>query len=113
MNGARDGRAALLGVALLVACAHAPERGEIRGRHATRSPVADRSPAEAATATAPEQAAAAGVPEVAPRAPEPEVPADLFDRMRSGFGLPSVEDRAVLREIDWYRGHPGHLARTF
>ena len=39
--------------------------------------------------------------------------ADLFERMRSGFALPTLEDPSVTREIEWYRGNPAYLERTF
>ena len=45
--------------------------------------------------------------------PDREDFADLFARMRPGFALPAVEDPSIRREIEWYQGHSGFLARTF
>lgn len=38
---------------------------------------------------------------------------DLFERLRTGFGLEDVEHATVDREEQWYASHPDYLDRTF
>ena len=40
-------------------------------------------------------------------------PADLFDRIRAGFGMTDVNHPTVDAEERWYARHPGYLDRTF
>ncbi|HKT73003.1 MAG TPA: LysM peptidoglycan-binding domain-containing protein [Steroidobacteraceae bacterium] len=39
--------------------------------------------------------------------------ADLFDRMRAGFTLEEVNQRAVDQELNWFASHPDYLERAF
>jgi len=39
--------------------------------------------------------------------------ADLFDRMRSGFKLDEVEQKAVAQQLRWYAARPDYLERAF
>jgi membrane-bound lytic murein transglycosylase D len=40
-------------------------------------------------------------------------PGDLFDRLRTGFLLPDVDQPAVDSELNWFANHPDYLERTF
>ena len=102
MHRHRTACRALLGGLLFAGCAHLPEAGNLRDRHAARSIPAARSPAVEATGT-PEPGTAAGangLPDEPSRDRAASAPVDLFDRMRSGFALPPVEALAVRRQID-------------
>lgn len=104
----------LLAGLLLAACAHLPDRTKPPDRLPQELMRSDRSRAES---QAPEEQAAVGAQGLpasdATRVPDAQVSRDLFDRMRSGFGLPNVAHLSVGREIDWYRGHSSFLERTF
>jgi membrane-bound lytic murein transglycosylase D len=39
--------------------------------------------------------------------------ADLFDRIRDGFGLPISDEPAIERQLDWYASNPDYLQRAF
>lgn len=39
-------------------------------------------------------------------------PADLWDRMRAGYGFPEQDNLRIDAEIGWYARHPDYLART-
>jgi len=56
------------------------------------------------------------LPEPEPDLPvvEPEAaPADLFGRIREGFGLQAVDSRAVQVQLDWYVRNPAYVERVF
>jgi len=116
MRRHREGRRALLAGLLLAGCAHLPDRTDPRDRLPKGPVLADRSPA-AAEPRSPEEEADAGAqglpPNEASSVPDGGASRDLFDRMRSGFGLPSVKHLSVAREVDWYLGHSVFLERTF
>jgi membrane-bound lytic murein transglycosylase D len=40
-------------------------------------------------------------------------PGDVFDRIRSGFQLPRIEQKAIDRELNWFANNPEYLERTF
>ena len=98
---------ALLCVLALAGCAHLPEAEEVRGGAPTRAAVA------AAKAPAAPDPVAHAVPVPAPTRRNPAEYPDLFERMRSGFSLPSVENDSVRRQIDWYLEHPAYVERSF
>ena len=115
MRRHREGCRALLAGLLLAGCAHLPDRTEPRDRLPEAPVLADRSPA-AAEPRSPEEEAhggTRGLPRNVARVPDAEASRDLFDRMRSGFGLPRVKQLSVIREIDWYLGHSAFLERAF
>ena len=39
-------------------------------------------------------------------------PANLWDRIRKGFGLNDVNSPLVQQQIDWFAGHPDYIKRT-
>ena len=39
--------------------------------------------------------------------------ADLFDRIRDGFGLPISDNPAIERQLSWYASNPDYLQRAF
>jgi membrane-bound lytic murein transglycosylase D len=41
------------------------------------------------------------------------VAGDLFDRIRGGFQLEDVEQKAIDRELNWYANNPDYLERVF
>jgi membrane-bound lytic murein transglycosylase D len=100
----RRARRLLLAAGLLAGCAHVPGSGVAPDSSAiveapTQSALPAAPPAETPAETSAELAATGF--------------ADLFARMRSGFSLPTLEDLSVAREIEWYRGNPAYLDRTF
>jgi peptidoglycan lytic transglycosylase D len=110
----------------LAACAHAPADRPLKGP--SEEPVGVSS---AAGASVPAEPSATTVepltpPDVQVAATEtldaeptpvagvtPAQYADLFDRMRSGFGLDDVDKHAVDVQLDWYADHPDYLERAF
>ncbi len=38
--------------------------------------------------------------------------ANIWDRIRSGYAIPEVDNKRVQRKIDWYKRHPRHLERV-
>jgi membrane-bound lytic murein transglycosylase D len=38
---------------------------------------------------------------------------DLFERIRSGYKLPYVDQKAIDRELNWFANNPEYLERTF
>jgi membrane-bound lytic murein transglycosylase D len=38
--------------------------------------------------------------------------ADIWTRIRKGFGIPDLENPLVDRQIQWYSARPGHMQRT-
>jgi peptidoglycan lytic transglycosylase D len=40
-------------------------------------------------------------------------PADLFVRLRNGFQLADVDERAVANQVNWFANHPDFLERTW
>jgi peptidoglycan lytic transglycosylase D len=40
-------------------------------------------------------------------------PADLFDRLRSGFMLQDVDEPAIDSQVNWFANHPDFLERTW
>ena len=110
---------ALLG---LSACAHAPVE---RPGQVTVPPPADAVPPTGPSSTYPEapvppaaQSEAAATL-AAPEEPTPEAgltPAqysDLFDRMRAGFKIDAVPNRAVDQQLAWFVNNPDYLERSF
>jgi len=51
-------------------------------------------------------------PEVSVAEPE-AAPADLYGRIREGFGLDAVDSRAVQVQLDWYVRNPAYVERVF
>lgn len=43
----------------------------------------------------------------------PVLPADLWTRVREGFGLPHQTNRRIQPHLDWYRNNPAYLDRVF
>src|SRR5471032_71800 len=96
---------ALLVLAALAAaaCAHAPVKPQ--------EIVAAPAPAPVST---PEPAPTPTVDANALAQPDPvtgEIPApfaDLFDRVRAGFKLDDVDERAVDMQLSWFANHPDY-----
>ena len=51
--------------------------------------------------------------ELPPGASGPESFADMLDRMRAGFQLENVDQKAIDQQLSWYVKHPEYLERTF
>jgi membrane-bound lytic murein transglycosylase D len=89
------------------ACTHAPVK------EAPREPTALTVPSVAAVA-APEAQEPAVPAEPAPtREPIATAYMDLFDRVRAGFTLEDVAERAVDTQLFWFADHPDYLERSF
>src|SRR5258706_6330241 len=96
--------AALFG-SILAGCTHLPNTSASPERYIARSAAHQPTAAD----LPPDLGAGSG-----PSAErEREDFVDLFQRMRSGFALPRVEDLSVRREIAWYQEHSGFLDRSF
>jgi len=93
--------AALLSGALLAGCAHFPASGDGEARRSLEAGMLTEVPSPLP------------LPSGASAEREREEFVDLFQRMRSGFALPQVENPSVRREIEWFEGHSGYLDRTF
>ncbi len=105
INKTARSMSALLLCLATAACSHAPVAHEPILRP---DPVAENiAPSEA---DALQQAADA----LAALDPAPtESPADLFARIRHGYGMFDIDNPLVDRETSWYVNHPDYLDRTF
>lgn len=115
-------RSALAGLAALAAlalagCATTPEPAE---KDWPMVPSAKRTTPEAqpSPTAAPPAATAATDPALqTPPAPEQVTPAveyaDVFERIRAGYGMPDVEHPSVDQQLAFYAARPEHLDRTF
>jgi membrane-bound lytic murein transglycosylase D len=45
--------------------------------------------------------------------PAPPPPADLWTRLREGFGLPHQQNASIAPHLSWYRRNPAYLDRVF
>ncbi|HEX9139395.1 MAG TPA: LysM peptidoglycan-binding domain-containing protein [Steroidobacteraceae bacterium] len=45
--------------------------------------------------------------------PAAPVAADLFERIRGGFALDDVDQKAIDRELNWFANHPDYLERVW
>ncbi len=68
--------------------------------------------AEITELVAPAKAAVAAA-EQKPGEPGPERFGDLFERIRTGFQLEDVDQKAVDQQLAWYANQPQYLERTF
>lgn len=108
---------ALLATLALAGCAstpEAPEKDWPMVPSAKRAPVPAETPAAAVAATpAPAEDPALQTPP-APEQVTPTVTyADVFERIRAGYGMADVDDRSIDRELDYYVTHAEYLDRTF
>ena len=137
----RSQRLPLLLLLLVVGgCAHQPSFSptsvaiEVPPIPSPSPPVASDSPASQATAPTPSpiesdvaeaesgmadhgpDRASAG-PDAMPGPPADSLvtakPADLLERLRSGFKLEEVDEPAVDAQLNWFANHPDFLERTF
>lgn len=78
----------------------------------------------AAPATAARPMASQALPAWLAQVPPLELPAeeaepvdpgfeDLLDRLRSGFAIPPVQQKAITQQADWFARHPAYLERVF
>lgn len=51
--------------------------------------------------------------ELPPGAAGPESFADMLDRLRAGFQLEDVDQKAIDQQLSWYVNHPQYLERVF
>lgn len=80
------------------------------------NPAATKAIVSAAPQIRPEQPAAAPSRKASEERSAPLTPAqyaDLFDRIRDGFGLPVSDRPAIERQLDWYASNPDYLQRAF
>jgi membrane-bound lytic murein transglycosylase D len=75
--------------------------------------VADQDLAASAAAEAPAPAAASTASAVAVTAAINIAAGDVFERLRSGFMLSDVDERAVDRELNWFANNPAYLERVW
>lgn len=107
--------AALLGLALLQACTTLPaEPPGALGPAAAASAPAAVAPAAAAPPdadAAPSVAAAPVAQEAQAERHRVPVPTDLWERLRSGFAMPDLDDDLVRHWEQWYSSRPDYVAR--
>jgi membrane-bound lytic murein transglycosylase D len=128
----RTASTTLLATALILAgCASAPSEPSLKVP--SEEPVGVTAPVAPATTAPPDTTA----PDFTATNPEPTSPpaaqgeldttaeptpvagitpaqySDLFDRMRAGFQLDDVDQRAVEAQANWYANHPDYLERAF
>jgi membrane-bound lytic murein transglycosylase D len=60
-----------------------------------------------------EEIPASSLPAALPQPPGPDDYPDLLARIRSGFQLEDVDQRAIDMQLAWYVNHPDYLERTF
>jgi membrane-bound lytic murein transglycosylase D len=100
----------LLAIAALVsACAQLPAGEQTRSTEVADSAVVDQAPLPAP----PQQAAVPAATETALQttlAPPPP-PADLWQRIRNGYGMKDIDNPQVHESAQWYASRPDYVAR--
>jgi len=98
-------------VALLSACAQLPTGEQTRAGAETAAP--DVAAADQAPLPAPPPEAAPAAAEVALQASPalPPPPADLWQRIRNGFGMKNLDNPQVHESEQWYANRPDYVAR--
>ncbi len=112
----------VLAISGLSACAHAPVERPLPA--AVVAPPVDAVPPAGPSSTYPEAPVPPSAQSPAAALTDPEEPkpvagltpaqyADLFDRMRAGFKLDAVPNRAVDQQLAWFVNNPEYLERSF